>query len=207
MSDILYLKAERCVQSDKQEVTIADIAKMECTNQSMLNRVKTIKILKLEDKPESKYVVSVLKIIEGIHEIYPELEINNIGETDFVIEYVDKKKNAIFEFIKVSMICLILFVGAAFTIMTFNNDVAVEKLFARFYSLIMNEESSGFTILEMSYSIGLGVGILVFYNHIGGKRINTDPTPIQVEMRIYEEEVNTALVKNYTREDKRIDVN
>ncbi len=206
MSDILYLKAERCVLTAKQEVTIAEIAKMECTNESILNRVKTIEILKLTDKPEIKYIVSVLKIIEGIHAIYPELEINNIGETDFVIEYVNKKKNAIFEFIKISMICFILFAGAAFTIMTFNNDVAVEKLFARVYSLVMNEESSGFTMLEMSYSIGLGVGILVFYNHFGGKRINTDPTPIQVEMRIYEDEVNTALVKNYTREGKRIDV-
>lgn len=207
MSDILYLKAERCIKADKREISINDVAKIECTNVSILNRVKAIQLLTLEEKPESKYVVSVLKIIEQIHAVYPELEINNIGEMDFVIEYAGKKENRLFEFIKISLISLILFVGAAFTIMTFNNDVAVEKLFAHFYRLIMNEESSGFTMLEISYSIGLGVGILIFYNHIGGKRINTDPTPIQVEMRIYEDEVNTALVKNYTREDKRIDVN
>lgn len=207
MSDILYLKAERDIKVVEKGVTINDVAKMECTNSAILNRIKEIKILNLDEKQDSKYVVSVLKIIELIHEINPELEINNIGETDFIIEYVGKKKNKIVEFVKIGMVCALLFIGAAFTIMTFNNDVAVEKLFAQFYEIIMNEEKSGFTMLEMSYSIGLGVGILVFYNHIIGKRINTDPTPIQVEMRLYEEDVNTALVKNYTREDKRIDVN
>jgi len=207
MSDILYLKAEKSMITNKTVLTIGDVAKMECANTSILNKVKQIQIIELSDKNESKYVVSILKVIERIHEVFPQLEINNIGETDFVIEYYISKHHKILEYIKIFLIGIILFVGAAFTIMTFNNDVAVEKLFAHFYQLIMNKESSGFTILEMSYSIGLGVGILVFYNHIGGKRINTDPTPIQVEMRIYEDEVNTALVKNYTREDKRIDVN
>lgn len=206
MSDILYLKAEKSIRTDKMVLTISDVAKMECANEAILNKVKQMQIIKLGEKNESKYVVSILKVIEQIHEVFPQLEINNIGEVDFVIEYYTDKHLQIVEYFKIIIVGLILFVGAAFTIMTFNNDVAVEKLFAHFYQLIMNKESSGFTILEMSYSIGLGVGILVFYNHIGGKRINTDPTPIQVEMRIYEDEVNTALVKNYTREDKRIDV-
>jgi stage V sporulation protein AA len=206
MSDILYLKAERCTKVTKKEVKVKDVAAIECTNTTIRNNIKELTILNLDVQKENKFVFSVLKIIEIIHEQYPELEIDNIGETDFVIEYLNTEKSMLFEYIKVVLVCIIVFVGAAFTIMTFNNDVAVERLFVEFYSLIMNQESSGFTILEMSYSIGLGVGILVFYNHIGRKRLTTDPTPIQVEMRIYEEDVNTALVKNYTREDKRIDV-
>lgn len=206
MSDILYLKAERGVKVNKQDIKIQDIAHIECTDIAIKNRVKELTIVHLTTKKDYKFVISVLKVIEAIHSIFPELEINNVGECDMVIEYIDKKENIIWEYLKIILICVIVFVGAAFTIMTFNNDVAIEKLFDEFYYWVMNEESSGYTILEISYSIGLGVGILVFYNHIGGKRFTTDPTPIQVEMRIYEEDVNTALVKNYTREDKRIDV-
>ncbi|MFA9378488.1 MAG: stage V sporulation protein AA [Lachnotalea sp.] len=206
MGDILYLKVERNIQVHDRIVTINHIAKMECSNSTVLSRIKPIKILNLTDKQGSKYVVSILKVLEVIHQIYPDLEIDNIGEVDFVIEYVTKEQNKIVEYLKIGMICIILFIGAAFTIMTFNNDVAVEKLFAQFYELVMNKKSNGFTMLEISYSVGLGIGILVFYNHIGGKRINTDPTPIQVEMRLYEDDVNTALIKNYIREDKRIDV-
>jgi stage V sporulation protein AA len=206
MSDILYLKAEKCVKVEKRNIKIKDIAKLECTNAAMKNKVKDLTIVQLESNKEYKYVISILKVIEVIHKQFPELEIDNIGECDFVLEYSEQKERLFLEILKIIFVCFIVFIGAAFTIMTFNNDVGIDKLFAQFYNQVMGEESSGFTILEMSYSIGLGAGILVFYNHIGGKRLTTDPTPIQVEMRIYEEDVNTALVKNYTREDKRIDV-
>lgn len=58
----------------------------------------------------------------------------------------------------------------------------------------------------MAYSIGLAIGIIVFFNHIGGRRITKDPTPIEVEMRIYEDDVNNALVETADREGKTIDV-
>lgn len=206
MSDILYLKVERAVKVNKKEVKIKDIAGIECVDASIRDKIKELTILNLNTNQGNTYVMSVLKIVESIHRLFPELEINNVGEIDFVIEYEENDKNIIFEYIKIVLVCILVFIGAAFTIMTFNNDVAVERLFAEVYSLVMGKESSGFTVLEMSYSIGLGAGILIFYNHIGGKRYTTDPTPIQVEMRIYEEDVNTALVKNYVREDKRIDV-
>jgi len=207
MSDILYLKAEKSVKVESRNIKLKDIAKIECVNSSIENKVKELNIIQLDSKKEYKYVVSILKVIEAIHKQFPNLEIDNIGECDFVIEYVDKKQNLILEYMKIIFVCFIVFIGAAFTIITFNNDVGIDKLFGQLYQLVMEKESSGFTILEMSYSIGLGVGILVFYNHIGGKRLTTDPTPIQVEMRIYEDDVNTALIKNYTREDKSIDVN
>lgn len=60
--------------------------------------------------------------------------------------------------------------------------------------------------MEVSYSIGLAVGIILFFNHIGGRRITKDPTPIEVEMRIYERDVNDALIETADREGKTIDV-
>lgn len=206
MSDILYLKVEKSVKVETRFIKLKDIAKIECVNSSIKNKVNELCILQVDSKKEYKYVVSILKVIEAIHKQFPDLEIDNVGECDFVLEYVNKKQNQIFEYMKIMFVCFIVFIGAAFTIMTFNNDVGIAELFGQLYQVVMEEESSGFTVLEMSYSIGLGVGILVFYNHIGGKRLTTDPTPIQVEMRIYEEDVNTALIKNYTREEKSIDV-
>ena len=36
--------------------------------------------------------------------------------------------------------------------------------------------------LEIFYAIGLAVGIILFFNHIGKKKLSDDVTPIQVEM-------------------------
>ena len=70
----------------------------------------------------------------------------------------------------------------------------------------MGKEADGFTILEVAYSLGLAVGIILFFNHVGGRRITKDPTPIEVEMRVYETDVNKALIETADREGKSIDV-
>ena len=55
--------------------------------------------------------------------------------------------------------------------------------------------------MEIGYSIGLGVGIVVFYNHIGKRKITKDPTPIEVALRNYEEDVDKALILALIRQE------
>ena len=90
--------------------------------------------------------------------------------------------------------------------MAFNNDVNVPKLFSQVYEQIMGREKQGFTILEATYSVGVVIGILVFFNHFGKKRFSVDPTPIEVEMRLYENDIQTTIIQNYAREEKELDV-
>ena len=100
---------------------------------------------------------------------------------------------------------LISFFGTGFTIMAFHNDISINRLFSRVYEQVMGYTPQGYTILEIAYSLGLTVGIIVFFNHIGGRRLTKDPTPIEVEMRVYETDVNKALIETADREGKTID--
>ena len=90
--------------------------------------------------------------------------------------------------------------------MAFHNDISITDIFTQFYEIVTGQESNGFTILELAYSIGLAAGILVFYNHIGKRRITQDPTPIEVSMRTYEQDMNNAMIQAWEREGKKIDV-
>ena len=72
--------------------------------------------------------------------------------------------------------------------------------FTEFYRLVMNREPNGLNVLEVSYSIGLAAGIILFFNHVGGRRITKDPTPIEVAMRNYEKDVDMALIETADRE-------
>ncbi len=47
---------------------------------------------------------------------------------------------------------------------------------------------------------------MVFYNHVGRKKITDDPTPIQAAMRKYEQDVDTAYIETSSRKGKNIDV-
>ena len=90
--------------------------------------------------------------------------------------------------------------------MTFNNDVSVTDVFSEVFSLVMGYESGGFTVLEISYSVGLAVGIIGFFNHFAAIKLNTDPKPLEVEMRLYEDNISKTLIANDGRKESKIDI-
>ena len=152
-------------------------------------------------------MISILKIIACIHEKYPGLEVQNLGEQDIIITYEEQKTpGMVWHVIKTVIVVLITFCGAAFSIMAFNNDVSTSRLFSQIYEYVTGDVSDGFTILEVSYSVGITVGILVFFNHFGKKRFTVDPTPMEVQMRLYENDIQTTLVEDASRREQELDV-
>ena len=210
---IVYIKANRNTEVIKPEVSIGDIAKIECVNPTVSARIRSMRLLKFPDKRKegirhpNRVAVSILKVIACIHEVYPEMEIQNMGEKDFIVTY--EQQNSIGRFghiLKAASVVVISFAGAAFSIMTFNNDVDVKNIFAQIFELTTVMKSDGFTVIELFYSIGIVIGILVFFNHFGKKRFTVDPTPIEVEMRLYENDIQTTLIEDYSRKEQELDV-
>ncbi|MBD8948481.1 MAG: stage V sporulation protein AA [Blautia obeum] len=203
----LYIKGDRNVEVTEQDVFLKDIVSMECSDKKFLPKLQTVKILKLHGNREQRYVVSVLEIIACIHAAYPEVEVQNLGEADIIVTYENQKTPPyLWHILKVAVVAAIIFLGSAFSIMAFNNDVGVTKLFGQIYELVMGKKSDGFTVLEVTYSIGLTFGILIFFNHFGKKRFTVDPTPMEVQMRLYENDIQTALVENASRRKEELEV-
>ncbi len=206
-SSTIYIKGDQSVEVQKREVTLGDLISMECSNTHITSKLKTIKLLKVQDSKKHRYVISILRIIEKIHEEYPSLEVQNMGAQDIIVTYEpQEKRNQVLHWAKVSVVLTITFVGAAFSIMAFNNDVDTPKLLAQIYEQIMGEPKAGITIMELMYSIGVTLGILVFFNHFGKKRFSVDPTPMEVEMRVYENDIQTTLIDTYSRKEKEVNV-
>ena len=204
--ETLYIKGDKNIEVTKPEVTLGDILSMECSNQNVIPRLKTIKVMKMQEKTGQRKVISILKIIKLIHEIYPSMDVQNLGETDIIVTYEEQKPTGmISQLIKIGFTAVLTFTGAAFAIMTFNNDVSVRKLFSQIYQLMTGIKPQGSTILELSYSIGLTIGILLFFNHFGKKKFSVDPTPLEVQMRTYENEIQTTLVENASRKGEELD--
>lgn len=206
MKKMLYLKIEQSVELAKREVTIGDVAKLECAERTVINRLKTEKLFSLGTGKERRKIVSVLFVMEKIHGVYPELEICNLGESDFIVSYHEARQSRILEKLKTWFICVVCFFGAMFSMMTFNEDVSTRETFSKLYTLVMGYEPTGVTILEITYSIGVSVGIIVFFNHIGKRYLTDEPSPVEIEMADYEQQVNQALIKQVSRKEEEADV-
>lgn len=204
---ILYVKGEQMVEVTKPDVTLGDLVKMECTDDHILAHLKSRNILRFVENDYRRSVISILKLIEEIHQLYPDLTIENLGDVDIIVAYENQKSpNRILHIMKVAIVCVVSFLGSAYSIMAFSNDVDTLEIFDQLYYLFTGNEKVGFTILEASYCIGLVVGILVFFNHFGKKKFTVDPTPMEIEMRLYEKDIQTTLVENYSRKQEEIDV-
>ena len=200
MSDTLYMQFDMNIQVQHPHVYLQDIAKLSCTNSKVLNRLRVLTVANLDSGKPGRYVMSVMDLIDLIQKKEPDLTISPIGETDFILTY--KKESAsgtVFRWLKIFFVCLATFFGAAFSIMTFNTDVDVGRLFQQIYFQVTGNVSSGFTILEISYSIGLAIGVLFFFNHFSHLKLSADPTPMQVQMRKYEDDVNTTILEDLNR--------
>ncbi len=209
--ETLYLKVDRNTLAKDKNVKLSDVATLLCTDASITRQLKQLKIYSFSDAKDApkdqEQVFSVMKLIEMIGQEYPNVEVNNIGEMDFVVEYKKNGEPAKWtQILKAAVLSIITFFGGAFTIMAFNNDVAVNDLFSKFYYQVMGTESNGFTELEIWYSIGLSVGVLLFFNHFGNKKITHDPTPVQVEMRKYEKDIDETFIETAERGGTSIDV-
>ena len=186
---------------------MGELLSMECSQPHVIPKLKTMKLLKIPQEGAHRYVVSVLKIIEMIHREYPDLEVQNLGAPDLIITYEgDKSEQKLKRWLKIVFITITSFIGAAFAIMTFNNDCEITKLFDHIYQIFLGRTQEGAGVLEVTYSIGITVGILVFFNHFGKKRFSVDPTPIEVEMRLYENDIQTTIIEDYSRKGHEIDV-
>ena len=207
MSEVLYLKLNQNTEVHEKEVFLGQLGEVWCRDKAIESKCKAIKVMNIPSGKKERYVLSVMELIEKMEKQSEQVEINNIGETDCIIDYQPlKKPNPVWEWIKTAFVCGVSFFGSAFAIMTFNNDGDVSGVFGSIYSRVMGSQPSGPTILELTYSIGLPLGILVFFNHFSKAALSKDPTPIEVQMRTYETDVNTTLIQNAGREESGIDV-
>ena len=205
--ETLYLKLNRKIKTQKEKICIKDIAKIYCSQKEIADKIQKMEVYRMQGEKEKRCVLGILRIISLIQGQYPRLNIQSIGETEVIVEYVQEKKGgAWFPVIKIILVSAVCFFGTVFTVMAYHNDINILQLFERVKTVMGEDPGEKITILEISYSLGLSLGIIIFYNHVGKRSLTTDPTPVAVEMRTYEDQINQSLVELAEREGKIIDL-
>lgn len=199
----VYLKCDRNVEVQSEDVYMTDVGNLRCADPVVSAKLKALKVHHFGKEDIKRCVISTLKLVELMENTCPNISVQIVGEPDVLVEWVDVNKHkGTVQWMKAVLVCLVSFFGTAFTIMAYHNDVGINDVFTEVYRMVMNREPQGLNVLEVSYSIGLALGIVVFFNHVGGRRLTKDPTPIEVAMRNYEEDVDKALIATAGREGR-----
>ncbi len=203
----IYVKMDARIKLRGDVIRIGDLGKIYCEEETVVNKIKTLQIHRFQKSDHTRCVIGVLKVIEMIHKEYPGYAVDVVGQTETVVEQVSgNSKSGVAEGIKIAFVSALCFFGTMYTIMSYHNEINLVEMFDKVYTMVTGLQNDGFTALEISYSLGLCIGIILFYNHIGKRKLTPDPSPVEVEMRTYEDDVNNSLVEMANREEKTIDV-
>ena len=197
----IYIKPEKKIKYQKAgTVHIKDIAEI-YSESTLRKKAENIKIMEIKEEKNKCYLISVIDIINAIDRALPGNTISNVGEMDTIVEYEKpRKKNKIWLYTKIIFVALVLFAGSATAIMSFHSDAQMATVFENYYYIFFGERIENPAIIDLPYAIGLAAGIVVFFNHLGNKKLTSDPTPIEVEMSVYEDDVNTNIIDTLNKE-------
>nr|MBA5585745.1 stage V sporulation protein AA [Anaerobacillus isosaccharinicus]QOY38771.1 stage V sporulation protein AA [Anaerobacillus isosaccharinicus] len=191
----------RVQASPFQHLKIRDIAQIVASDEIRL-LVGSIPIHQVTPEDKKLIVVDVMKVISAVGVSLPSLEVQTMGDAQTIVEvYYSKTKFKPLFFIAV---WVLLFIGAGLAVMNFHEDVSMQEVHQKIYKIITGEENLKPLILQIPYSIGLGAGMILFFNHLFKKRINEEPSPMEVEMFNYQQALDryVSIHENHESEKK-----
>ncbi|HZG55421.1 stage V sporulation protein AA [Paenibacillus sp.] len=201
MKPIVYVRLRRRVRLPRgNAIRMKDVAQL--LTEPELEPVLLELVLHRPDRGDGNLVlIDMLRVIAAIRTVAPEAEVEAIGDPHALVEVVSNERRPA-NWIGFAIVWLLLFFGSGLAIMNFHEDVSMPAVHRRIVYLLTGETVDHPYLLQIPYSFGIGLGMVIFFNHVFKKKINEEPSPLDVEMFKYEESVHQYVV---TEEYRKLD--
>ncbi|MEO2207159.1 stage V sporulation protein AA [Paenibacillus pabuli] len=173
-------------------VKLGDIAHVLTSPEDGERRLLELELLRPGPEDGNLILIDILQIIPQIRRMFPEVTVELIGSGHTLVEVIagsGKPSKSLF-----ILVWLLLFFGSALTIMNFHADVNMQEVQIRIVEMITGRRDEHPYLFQVAYSIGIGFGMAVFFNHLFKKKWNEEPTPLEVEMFLYQQNVDKFVV-------------
>ncbi|MGH0444739.1 stage V sporulation protein AA [Bacillus mycoides] len=201
MEGTIYIKMRnRLKVSPTYEVKLSDVAQLAGDSfivESLQNEI----VYNITAHDKTHVVIDVMKVIEIIQQKASHVQINLLGSGQTLVEIIYEKKKVHPVFF--GLVWLLLFIGAALAIIYFHEDVSMQQVNQRLYYMITGEFKEQPLLFQVPYSVGLGLGMVLFFNHVFQKRINEEPSPLEVEMFQYQQSLDQYVIVNENKDNTK----
>jgi stage V sporulation protein AA len=189
---ILYLRLRRKVRQRAGEpILLGHVAQL-IADPSVEQALLRLPLLTPRKEDGDVILIDMLRIVAKVKEAYPKMLIEHFGEPHTLVEMASKPRKP--NIVLIVLVWLLLFIGSGLAIMNFHADVSMLSVHKRIYELVTGIRNDHPLLLQIPYSIGIGIGMMIFFNHLFRKKINEEPSPLEVEMLMYEENVNRYMI-------------
>ena len=187
----------RVLVRPREEVFLKDIAQV-IAHDALHEKLNQLMIYQISDQDRNIIIIDVMQVIAEIAKLDPTIEVQLLGPSQTIVEVVFKKKK--YSITLFVLAWLLLFFGSMLTIMNFHEDVSMQDVQQRIYRIITGKSVEKPLFFQIPYSIGLGLGMIIFFNHVFKKRLNEEPSPLEVEMFNYQQDLDQYVIMHENKE-------
>jgi stage V sporulation protein AA len=142
-------------------------------------------------------------LMEAAYGMFPGASVELLGSFDDVLIVAERKRASSSGPLKLAAnfaIYLLLFLGSALSVMYFHIDVGMLDTQREFARALGNGGDAGLRIIAVAYSIGLMLGMLLFFRNrkVAGRKV---PSPIDLKMESYNSGVVGYLLRRLAKEE------
>lgn len=199
----IYIQLKNRVTVSKgKDVTLGDIAFL-IAEPELKASLEAIVLKRPKQSDGNLILIDLLMVIPLIHELLPDAVIEPIGEGRTIVQIegpIEARKPSIALFV---LVWLLLFFGSALTIMNFHADVNMQEVQIRIVEMITGHRDEHPYVFQIAYSFGIGFGMVIFFNHLFKKKWNEEPTPLEVEMYLYQKNIDHYVINEEYSKMKR----
>jgi stage V sporulation protein AA len=191
---ILYIRLRRRVKIDKgSPIYLGRVAQL-LADPKTEERLRRVVLCRPSEVDGNMVLIDMMMIVRKVKELMPDLVIEHFGDPHTIVEVVSKPRAV--NWLVLATTWVLLFIGSGLAIMNFHTDVGMPEVHRRLFTLITGKEEEHPLILQIPYSIGIGVGMVVFFNRLFKKKFNEEPNPLEVELFMYEESVHQYVISD-----------
>jgi stage V sporulation protein AA len=201
--DVLYVRLRKRISiKQEQTVTLGHAARL-LSDPEREQKLSKLPLFRHRKEDGDRVVIDMIQILKAVQAAEPELTVEYFGDPQ-VLVMVDEKpvkpRMAVLVFA-----WLLLFFGAGLAIMNFHADVSMNEVHRRITQLITGRKPLHPLWFQIPYSIGIGTGMILFFNHLFRKRLNEEPNPLELELYLYQENINAFVIADEMRKMNRWD--
>jgi stage V sporulation protein AA len=183
-----------------QTVRIKDIARI-IGPEEVITIIEEIILLTVKKEDKNIIVIDLAQVIMAIRKMDQAIEVETFGPSQTIIEIILSKKKM--SYLTFALVWFLLFVGGGMTIMNFHVDAGMGEVHQKIFTIITGKVEDKPLLIQIPYSFGLGIGMILFFNHFFKKRFNEEPSPLEVEMFNYQQDLDRYVIMNENKENVR----
>ena len=194
----VFIRLRHRLEADPDELILLGHIAQVAGDRGYKEKLERLPIYQVSKADQSMVVLDVMKVIEAVHKSFPDLDVQTVGGSETIVEIQYPKRDL--SPVLFIAVWLLLFVGAGLAVMNFHEDVSMREVHILLYEMVTGKVNRYPYLLQVPYSIGLGLGMILFFNLLFKKRFNEEPSPLEVEMFKYQLDLDHYVAMHENKE-------